>query len=134
MKKTIKIAISKTVVNSVEKEIDFPEIAKYYDLEGSDDIFSKKMFAIIPKHKNMTNPSYRLVYVERNTQTSTDFIPHDDCNDEYWLDNKNNRDISLRKKAMDILSNYPTAYMKKEISDADFERLRTTLLDMYKSL
>lgn len=131
MKKIIKIAVNQTVVNHVEKEIDFPETEKYYSKIDNGRICPRGiiLFAIIP-YKNRSNPSYTLLEIERNKQDYTDFIPQDDCRQEYWIKN-----FGLRKTALQIITNsIEPGFMPHgftEISKEEFNDKRMELLNNY---
>jgi hypothetical protein len=125
MKQQIKIAANRTVINHIEKEIDFPETSKYYSKIDDSRFFGRGtiLFAIIPRAKNR----FLLIQVESSKQDYNDFVPSDDCQKEYWLQSTG----SIRHQALNIMSN--PKYGFTEMTEKDFEEARIELLNNYKS-
>lgn len=125
MKTTIEIAVSKTVVKTETRGIDFPEVEKYYRKHDGGNFFPRGivLFAIIPIYPGKT-AAYHVVEVERNKQDFNDFWPSKDCRQEYWLSS------SIRKTAFDIITKSDHEF--KEITKEEFEAQRIELLNQYK--
>lgn len=128
MKKEIEIAVGREVINSIKREIDFPEVAKYYAKTEEGRFFPRGLilFAIVPKYPNSIN-TYLLVQVQRGKQDYNDFEPSGDCKQAYWL-----KEEGVRKQAFDIITNPNGLDGFKEISEEEFETQRAELLDVYK--
>ncbi len=128
MKKEIEIAISRTQINKVTREIDLPDNTMYFSKNDDGNFFPRGLilFAIIPDTIGNYN-SYTLIQVERNKQDSNDFVPSDDCKSEYWLNHS-----GIRKQAFEIITNpiYHDGF--KEITAEEFNTKRIELLNEYQ--
>ena len=127
MKKTIDITVSETITNTITRELDLPELAKYYSKNdnGRFDPQGVVLFAIIPKYEKNPTHVYNLVEVKRNKQDYNDFEPHDDCKQSFWL-----KGGTIRHTALDILNNRSFDNWK-EITADEFNALKEPLLNRY---
>ena len=129
MKKVIEITVNKTTVNTISKEIDFPETPKYYRKEEDGKFFPRGvvLFAIIPKY--IDKPTcFILVEVTRDNQKCTDFHPTKDCRQENWIS-----EGGLRKQALEIITDYDLYDNEfTEITEEAFEEERNLLLNCYQ--
>ena len=126
MIKKIKVAVSKTEIESKMFSIDLPEVAKYYIGNDDSNFFGRGtiLLAIIPKFESNPTNTYTLVQIESNKQDCTDFVPHDDCSSEYWL-----KAIGIRKVAFNILTRNTDGFV--ETNETDFNKTRNELLNQY---
>lgn len=126
MKKTIKLYHNKVRVETIDKEIDLPEVAKYYSRNDEGKWFPRGLilFAIIPDYPPAVK-SYTLVQVERNKQDYNDFHPAEDCYSEFW------KKESLRGTALDIIMNEWSNEFE-EITEEEFNIKREELLNKWR--
>lgn len=130
MIKELEIAVNRTQLNTIKKEVELPESDKYYSKTDDGRFFPEGLilFAVLLKHPNSVT-SYTLIRVTRNKQEYNDFVPTKDCRQDYWLNNS----CSLRKQAFDLWTD-PIGCKDgfKEITKEEFEKQRMELLNKYQ--
>ena len=126
MKKEIEITVDYEKVITSKKELDLPEVSKYYLMNDDGRFFPRGvvLFAIIPNYDNNPSYSYTLIEVERNKQNYDDFVPTKDCRQKEWL-----KESGLRKTAFNIITKQSCEF--KEISEKEFKVKRIELLNNY---
>lgn len=126
MKTEIKIAVSYKQITHEIKEVDLPEVSRYYQKGDLKEGFLSdiELFAIILRG-SPTSGWYIIARIKRDSQEVNDFIPRKDVTSEFWVDGN-----GLRKKAMDIIIESQSPYKPfQEIEYNEFIRVRQLLLD-----
>ena len=125
MKKKLIIAVNKTQVDRVEREVELPETAKYYSKNDDGNFFPRGLilFAIIPYREGSTH--YTVLEIERNKQSYTDFVPTSDCKGEFFLSN------NLRTTALALIEKSKFDDFV-EITKEEFDTKRIGLINYYQ--